>query len=224
MPQFGGYGPFPFRFGGGDHPVKVYHKALLEAYDGVFNTDEGSLTELEALAEASVLAHVPIATERLKGQRVPSRMTTALPKWEEACHTLPSEQQTLKERQDAIAAKLRGMGPNAEPDIADACAALLGAHYVGVHYVDSSEEITYYPGVNPGPPGQEWASNVRHVFVKVQTLGKPLADFRVLMARLERMLGDILPSDMKGDWYVHNTLGGVDGFYLDVSLLDLTGL
>lgn len=224
MPSFGGYGPFPLTLGGGDHPVKTYHRGLLEAYEGVFNTEEGSLTELEAYAEASVLAHVPEATGRLEGGRIPTRMTTSLPKWEEACHTLPSTAQTIQERQNAVAAKLRGLGPNAEPDIADACEALLGAHFVEIHYVDSTEEITYYPGVNPGPPGQEWATNIRHVFVQVQKLGLPDSDFTVLMGRLTRMLADFLPSDMKGDWFIYDSAGGVDGFYLDVSRLDETGL
>jgi hypothetical protein len=222
--SFGGYGHFPFTFGGGDEPTKTYHKALLEEYEGVFNTELDSLPEIEAYAEAAMLAHVPNAAGRLANQRIPPKMTTALPKWEEACHTQPTANQSLEERQAEVAAKLRGLGPNAEPDIADACAALLGEHFVGVHYVDASEEITYYPGANPGPPGQEWASNVRHAFVQVRPLAKPLHEFRVLLGRLERMLGDMLPSDMKGDWYVHNTIGGVDGFYLDVSLLDVTGL
>jgi hypothetical protein len=224
MAAFGGYGGFPARCGGGERPIETFHKALLDQYRDVFNTDEGSITWIEALGEASVLAAVPAIVERLEGQRVPTRMLDALPKWEEACGLTPLASDSLVERQDAVAAKLRGLGPNAEPDIADACAALLGDHFVDVHYVDASEEITYYPGVNPGPPGQEWATNIRHAFVRVQLLAKPLHEFRLLMLKLEAMLADMLPADMKGDWYFHDSAGGVDGFILDVSLLDVTGL
>lgn len=217
--DFGEFGSFPFTFGGEEEPHEIIYHALLEEYGKVFDVSEGTIVEAEAWAEAAILSEVAIATERLRGQRIPARMLEARQKWEQACRLRPTLQDTVADRVAALEAKFRGLGPNAEPDINSVARAFLGAHHVATRYVESDETITYMPGFNPGPPGLEWCSNLERVFFQVQKLGLTDEQFTRKMTDFEKHMGDFLPSWMDCTWGIWDEYDGEEGFILDMSIL-----
>lgn len=221
---FGRYNSFPFRFGLGVKPVRAIHHALLDRYSKVFDTDDDKLPALEAYAEAKIAGMAWIASKRVGNQLQPLKMLENLPVWEEACGLRPGLDDSDNARRNDLAGKLRGLGANAEPDIRDACSHLLGRAFVSCRYVSAGEEYAYMPGYNPGPPGLEWATNRAKVFVHVQRSGETDDEWLRLMGKLDRMLSDLLPGWMDGDWFIHDTDGTDDGFFLDISRLDYTGL
>ncbi|NUP13739.1 MAG: DUF2313 domain-containing protein [Polyangiaceae bacterium] len=221
---FGPYGGFPRRFGGGKSVKQIIHEDLLKFYKPIFTDDPEQLPWVESYAEASILQNVQICANRLRKQLQPRKMLENLPVWEEATGLRPSPRDSRRDRQAELAAKMRGFGNNAEPDIRDACQELLGENFVDVHYVADDEEITYIPGFNPGPPGLEWSANrcVARVEVRKGTL--TATQFDRLIGKLCRLLSDFLPSWMSWEWFLHSTNDPDKGFILDVSLLDETGL
>jgi len=221
---FGRYNSFPFRFGAGKTAKRAIHQALLDRYTPVFDTDDSKLPAVEAYVEAHIASQAWNAAERVGNQLQPTKMLENLPVWEEACGLRIGLDDTERERRADVAAKFRGFGSNAEPDIRDACEALLGRAFVECRYVAAAEEYAYMPGYNPGPPGLEWASNRCKVFVHVQRTGETDDAWFRLMGKLARMLDALLPSWMDSDWFIHDTDGTDDGFFLDISRLDYTGL
>lgn len=217
---FGRYNPFPRRFGGGKRAIETAHQSLLDRYSKVFTTDDDQLPALEAYAEATTIAAGDAAARRVGNQLQPAKMLENLPVWEEATGTAPSPRDAPRDRRNAVSAKLRGLGPNAQSDIYDAIAAAAGASFVDIHYVGSDDEITYWPGGNPGPPGMDWATNKAIAFIELRRGVLPQDRFDVMVGRVLRAAFDIIPAWMSADWFVSDG----DGFTLDVSLLDETGL
>ena len=224
MARFGCYNPFPFRFGGGKRPIEIVHETLLESYAPVLNVEEGGLAFSESYAEAKLLSNIMVASERLKNQAIPSKALEAVPDFERMMRIQPLSTATDNDRRDEIAGKLRGLFNNAEPDIRDACSKLLGENFVQIHYVDESSAMTYWPGVQPGQPAMPWASWRALVLVEAQKLRLTSDQYSEKVGRCARMLDNMLPAWMGFDIFRYDEVGGVDGFYLDESLLDEVGL
>lgn len=108
---------------------------------------------------------------------------------------------------------------------------LLGGAYVDSFYnfgtsLASPPAVTFWPGVNPGPAefslgGGAWVSERSRLTVVVQIPpGMRIGEFRQLVdVQLFQLLHRALPAWVTFGWTV-----GSDGFFLDTSPLDLTGL
>lgn len=219
MSGFGSYNSWPFTFGGGESNEEICHQFLLDEYrKHGWDVEPGSLGEIEAYAEASLASQVMEAAERGGGQCVPATMCESLPDWEEATGTLAAG--SPAERRAVIKAKFLGYGGNAEPDIYNVCAALLGRQLVSVSYVSDAGDVTYWPGINPGPPGLEWATTRNIVLVRVTKVGVSEGVFRRLVSTMRALLDDFLPSRMDHSVYTHDTdSNGDDGFVVGKSLV-----
>lgn len=224
MAGIGRFNPFPFRLGGGKRPIELAHEALVAAYGQNLDVDDSTITGLEAYAEAAVVSQVWTVANRLGHQLVPSKMVDNLPIWESITRLQPAASDRDADRRAELAGKMRGLFNNAEPDIRDACAEVLGTNFVNVVYTASADEITYWPGLNPGAPLTPWTSNVCMVWVEVTKAHLSQESFDRKIGRLGRMLDDLLPVWMGFDFYTVDTNGTDEGFILDVSLLDEAGL
>jgi hypothetical protein len=218
--SFGKYGPMPLRFGGGTRAIEAVHRAHQEALEPFLDvTDEDGIAYVETYADASVMAEAWKASQRLRNQLQPAKMLESLPVWEEATRLRVGLDDTEGERRSALAGKFRGLSGNAIGDIRDACALLCGANFVALHTVAPADEIVFWPGVNPGPPGLEWSSNRATVYVELTKAGLDQGSFDSLVSRLLSTLDDLCPSWLSFAWFTTSTVGGTDGFFLDYSLL-----
>jgi hypothetical protein len=159
--------PFPFSLGGGDSTVEQEQQAILGALEPGFDISEESGLYWEAYAEAVIVGIIWNSSIRLSNQMIPLKMLENLPTWEESCTLRPYESQTDIDRRKRLNAKLRGLIGNAIGDLADASANVLGTYFVELRQVTAANQITYWPGVNPGPPGYEWSSNRAVVAIEV---------------------------------------------------------
>lgn len=197
MIGFGDPSPFPFDFGGGASVVEDEHQALLRQLADVFDTEQDSDAWIETYAEAVAISTVWAANERLRAMHVPTRLLDALRDWEQATGIRPSETATDGSRRAAVAAKLRGLPGNAMGDIEAMAIALAGVHFEAVHVVSPANTVSYWPGVNPGPPGFEWTSNRAVVAVQLNRDGLSDAAFDGLRVRLAAALDSMLPAWMR---------------------------
>jgi hypothetical protein len=196
--SFGAFGGFPFTLGGDDEAEEVAYHALLSRLEPAYDSQDAFI-QGEVAAHAAVVRIAWDVSARLRNQVVPERMMEALPDWEQALYLRPTPEQTDYERRAAVAAKLRGVPNNALADIEEAMVKLLGNTFVALKVVAPADEIVFWPGVNPGPPGFEWSSNRRIVAVQLTKAGTPDdALFARKMAAAKALLGSMLPADMLG--------------------------
>lgn len=198
MPGMGRWSPFPFQFGGGTRPIEAEYNALREALapnrQG-YNVDD-PLIDAEIYAEAMALAEIWAANKRSANQAIPKRMLEELPREEEILHLKPSPTDTDRDRRASVEAKRRGLAGNAMPDIEATCRAALGPNFVAVHTVATEDQITYWPGMNPGPPGFEWSSNRCCIGVRMNTVGLTDDQVRSKTEALREKLDAMLPAWM----------------------------
>jgi hypothetical protein len=189
-----GQNPYPRRYGGGPRYYQIELEALLDTLAPGWDRDEDSISYVELLAHARAIAIVWELNGRLKNALIPERMLETLTTWEETCRLRPSPSDSVQARRRAVAGKLRGLARNTVGDIYDACAAFLGPHFDALVTVGVSSEITYWPGINPGPPGFSWTSNRATIGVKMKLLSLSPTQFAALRGRLVDMLAGLIPA------------------------------
>lgn len=210
MAGFGKTNPFPRRFGGGTRAKTYEERALSRAFakDG-FDVSRESVKGVEAYAYAGAIAQIWAVNTRLRGADIPARMMETLPTYEEVLRTRPSPQDTDNDRRANVAARLRGISGQAKyEDIEGVCAALLGSAFEGLRNVESADEFSYWPGINPGPPGFEWTSNRAIIGIAVRRGTQSEGAWQRLLSQLRDIIGSLLPG-----WEVFE-VGTDDGGFL----------
>ena len=122
-------------------------------------------------------------------------MLEALTTWEEATGLRPCLNDLGVDRRANLAGRMRGLLNNALSDIESACMALLGNNFASMNVVDPADEVTYWPGVNPGPPGFEWSSNRARIAIEMTTGGLDAASYTDKAAAVWELLDRCTP-----DW------------------------
>jgi hypothetical protein len=189
-----GRNPYPRRYGGGKRHYEVELDALLDALSPGWDSSEDTASYVELLAHARAIAIIWTINGRLKNAMIPEKMLETLTTWEEACRLRPAPSDSVQSRRRAVAGKLRALTDNTVSDIYDACAAFLGPHFDGLGTVGSGSETTYWPGINPGPPGFGWTSNRATIGVKMKRLALTPVQFVALRGRLVEMLAGLIPA------------------------------
>jgi hypothetical protein len=196
MPGFGKTNPFPRRFGGGTRPRTFEERALKRSFerDG-FDVSAGSVRAAEAYAFSSALSCIWAVNGRLANAEIPARMLETLPTYEEILKTRPSADDTDNARRQAVAAKLRGVsGQSTADDIEAVCTELLGAAFEGLVTTAPADEYSFWPGINPGPPGFEWTSNRCVVGIRVRQGSRDDDSWGRALQQLQDLLRTLLPS------------------------------
>lgn len=216
MSGFGATQPFPKRFGGGRRARTIERLAFAEqiAKLGLDPTEPSVGGEVYALANA--VGGIWAINTRLRGAEIPMRMLETLTTYETILRLTPSAEDTDVARRQAVAGKLRGLAGASFADIESACSSLLGPQFDGLVTVAPADEITYWPGINPGPPGYEWFSNRCVLGVRMKREGIDAAGFERLFGQLRTLLQDYLPA-----WEVFAIGVGADGFTVDVDTVDI---
>lgn len=223
MPGFGNNG-FPFAFGSPKGYGEQLRQALFDEYAPVLDMSDGTIAAVEAEAEAYVVSMVWAASERLANQSQALRMIEALPIWETACGLNPGPRESARERRNALAAKFRGYTGNTESDLRGVCSAAMGSLFVALHHAPDSDVYAYWPGMNPGPPGYEWMTNRNLILAQVTKSGMGDDEFTRRVNKMTGVVDEILAGDCVFDWFVTDTDGVDEGFFLDQSNLDEVGL
>lgn len=167
----GATNPIPFVIGGGGSAVEQEQQIILTTMENALDPSSSTGNYAEAYAEAMAIAMIWAVDDRLGNQSVPERMMENLSTWEEACGMRPTVDDLDIDRRARLSAKLRGTSGNAMGDIASSCSKILGANFVVVHQTAPVDQVTYWPGVNPGPPGLEWSSNRARISVQMNENG-----------------------------------------------------
>lgn len=216
MPSYG-RNPYPRRYGGGKHTLVIEHEALLDAFAPGWDRD-GAENYAECYAHAVALTMIWAVNKRLVNQAIPSKMLEALPDWEEILHVPPLLTDSSVTRRARVAAKLRGFAANTLSDLEAAALLAAGTNYVALSAPDPANVWSYWPGVNPGPPGFEWCTNNASVSVVVTQTGLSDADFVAMLERVAQAIEPPMPA-----WMNFNI--GVDsgaGFVCSLGVLGLT--
>jgi len=177
MISFGSRNPFPFTLGGGESIHKIEQDALLDAFEPALDREEGTENWCETYAEARAVSMVWAINKRLSNQFIAKRMMENLPVYEESCRLHPYPNEPLVIRRSRLDAKLRGATGNSDNDLEAIADSLGGANFIEMRTVHEDDELTYWPGMNPGPPGYEWCSNRAHIAVVVSGAGIPESSF-----------------------------------------------
>lgn len=216
MPGFGRTNPWPFAFGGGKRHVEVCHEQLAEQVKGVLDIADEHV-DAELYAEACLLAEAWNASERVGNQLQPMKMLENLPVWEEASGLRPNSKDNASTRRAALAGKFAAYTRNDIASIEEAARRTAGKNFVSLSFVADDNEIVYWPGVYPGPPGLEWSSNRDIYIVTVNKNGLTQEQFTAMATRLLTELDKLVPAYGR----VSVTLGS--GFVPSVSLVGEVG-
>lgn len=214
---FGGYGGFPKTFDGKASDFEIEHAALLDALADGYDKSYGTANWAELYAMALGTSMAWAINRRLTNQAIPARMLESLPDWESICKLRPIPGDTLQDRRARVAAKLLGIVSNTLSGMYDACAAQLGAMFVELRTVATANEITYWPGIYPGPPGYEWSSNRCVIAVVVQQGAEDDNAFRLAIERTYQML-----DAMAAAWLTFQVGTGSGGFICGQGIVGLT--
>jgi len=192
----GATNPLPFIVGGGDSFVEDEQQIILSTMQPALDPDSSTGNYAEAYGEAMVVAMIWSVNRRLSNQAVPERMMENLTVWEEACGMRPTVDELDIDRRSRLSAKFRATANNAMGDISSSCSRALGANFVAVHKTAPIGWVTYWPGVNPGPPGLEWSSNRAKISVQMNENGLNKKQLASKQAVVVNQLDDMLPSWM----------------------------
>lgn len=214
--MWGSGNPWPRRFGGGKRARVVERLAFTQAFKDAGLNPEDPSVGARVYAYANAVGVVWAINGRLRGQEIPERMLETLTVYETILRLRPDKDDPDVIRRQAVAGKLRGLAGNTFSDIESAVRNLLGPQFDGLVTVDPADEITYWPGINPGPPGYEWFSNRMVMGVRIKREGIDPAGFTRLFGQCQLLLQDLLPA-----WETFAIGVGADGFTVDQDTVDI---
>jgi len=230
---YGGYHPYPRRYGGGRPLLQVVHEALNAARGTAIDaSDPSSVAYIEDMAWARAIVFDGHGTaERLGNQRDPLRMTDFLERWEGIFKIVPSPGATAASRRIAVRARFRRfLDASAFHDrIESALRAAIPTYFSAIEYISYDNAVIHVP--DPSYPwgtvanGHPWSSTTAHLLVLlVKPEGATEGDFYTAAAKVSPILDSLLPAWMTFNWYRAPTeapavavSGGPSqgGFYLD---------
>lgn len=218
------------------YAAQWYHE-LQSCRGSAYSTQPGTLVHCENLAIARLFAAwASRFPEKIRANAIPGKADEKLPYWVKVLG-VPVKASDQKWRQrELCAAHFRAVNGPTLSKIRDALSGLLGDAFVDVIQsqgvdLDTPPDPTCWPNINPGASsyslgGGAWYSRRCHLVVQVvvpsrMTVGQFLQAVQVDMHQL---LDRMLPVWATFSWTTFDTIGGVDGFFLDISQLDFTGL
>lgn len=229
MPTYGGFSPYPRRFGGG-------RRRLQDVLDSL-NADRGTAfdavnRETVVYAENMALARGVNAAwgtnERLGSLWDPRRMPEdILARWEKILVLAPSPDDSVARRRAVLLEAFERFGSaTISSYIQDKLAEALGDAFVGVEYIGPDAASIYVPdgtypwGVVDTAP---WSSSVAHVLVRMQKPdGWTESEFYEAAGKVSEILEPALPIWTTYDFYRAGPISAdvpdgpsAGGFYLD---------
>lgn len=233
---YGGYHPYPRRFGGNKHEGKplleVVHTSLNAQRGAAFNTEDGtSIAAIESMAWARAITFDGWETNaRLGHQWDAQRTTDMLPRWERIFKISPPPDASERERRDELVLRWQRFGGvSNHARLVTALTEVIGDYFVAVEYISLANAVVHVPD-NTYPwgtvvAGVPWYSTVAHILVRLQKpTGATEAQFYEAAGKVVTTLDPIVSAFVTFDWYrapegyaAINVAGGpsAGGFYLD---------
>ena len=215
MIGFGWTNPFPLNMGGGTSTKQVVRNAMAGRMRKWIDIDDPA-SQAELAGESAILAIIWACNKRLSGQAIPERMIENLEVWEESTGLRPVPEMSDVQRRAELAGKLRGQINNALSDIEESASTILGVNFEELIVVAPADVVSYWPAINPGPPGYEWSSNRAHIAIRMNKQGLTEVQFLDLKDRLHLQLNTLLPAWMTFE------IGIDDSFVANVGILGQT--
>lgn len=226
---FGGYHPYPRRFGGGKPRLQVIHESLnAQRGTSLDASNVDSIVWIEDMALARAISAAWGTNVRLGNQWDPVRVTDMLPRWETIMRLPLAPSTTKVERREALTAQWERFGSLV--NIGQMSARLtdvLGDVFVSIDFIGYSIAVIHVPDgsypwgtANTDTP---WYSTTMHMLVRTQVpTGYSEQDFLAAVGKVFPILDGIMPAWMT--WSVYRP-GPVNypvtdgptagGFYLD---------
>jgi uncharacterized protein YmfQ (DUF2313 family) len=232
--MFGGYSPYPRRFGGGKPRLQIIHESLNAQRGTTFNPQPDTVVWMENMAFARALCFDGWGTnERLGNQWDPDRMTDMLPRWEKILKIPLYPSFTKAERRAAVKDRFARFGAVPYHSwLTTRLSDALGDYFVAVEYIDLANAVVHSPdGSYPWgtvAAGAPWSSTVAHVLVRTdKPAGASETLFYEAVGKVAPLLDSVLPSWNTFDWYRGGPTGApvsggpsLAGFFLDETNLD----
>lgn len=223
---YGGYHPYPRRFGGnkfGGKPLpEVIHESLNRQRTPGYNVEQGSIVWCENFAYARAIACDGWETnERLRLQTDPQRTTDMLPIWETVFRIAVPSGASDRERRAELTRRWQRFGEVANHSyIVTQLQNGLGPYFHSLNYISipiaqMTVPTAGYPwgSVLPGA----WSSTTAHFLVRmVKPSNATEGEFYEMASRVPQILGPILSAFVTFDWYRSGTL--------DLTIGTVTGL
>lgn len=230
---YGGYHPYPRRFGGGKTDLETVHESLNAQRGTAFDASNSTtLVWLENMALARAIVYDGWHTNaRLAAQWDPRRATDMLARWERVFGILPDPASTEQDRREELTRRWQRFGSNAShAKLSEELTARLGDFFVAIEYLDISLAVVHVPdGTYPWgtvAAGAPWTSTVARILVKLQKpAGATEGQFYEKASLVFPILDALVPAWVTFDWYrapaspyaAISIAGGPSaaGFYLD---------
>lgn len=231
--SFGGYAPYPRRFGGGRPRLQIIHDALNAARGTALDaTNPDTIVWVENMAYARAICFDGYGTnDRLAMQWDPDRMTDMLSRWEKILAIVVPPEATEQERRAEVKKRFRrfldasGLHSRLYAKLRDE----LGDVFVAIEYIDVSIATIYAPNASypwgTVQPGHPWYSTVAHILVLTQKPdGYTDGEYYEAVGKIVQITDGFLPAWCSISWYraptggaAINVSGGPSqaGFYLD---------
>lgn len=221
--MYGGYSPYPRRFGGGRPRLRIIHDALNAARGTAIDaSNPDTVAWVENMAHARAICFDGYGTnDRLALQWDPDRMTDMLPRWERILKIVPSPTATDAERRRVVKRRWQRFIEAAalHSQIVSRLQAELPDVFVAVEYISIDNAVVHVPDASypwgTVVAGFPWYSTVAHVLVLLQKPeGYKESDFYAAASKLGPVLDPLLPAWCTWDWYRKPSAGpsiSVDG-------------
>lgn len=231
--MYGGYSPFPKRYGGGRPRLRIIHDALNAARGTALDASNSSTVAwVENMALARAICFDGFGTnDRLSLQWDPDRMTDMLPRWEQILKLTPAPDADETTRRAEVRKRWERFIHAAalHSRVLTVLKEALGDVFVAVEYISYANANIHVPDASypwgTVVTGILWTSTVAHVLVLLQRLpGYTDGDFYEQAAKVHLLLDGLLPAWCTVDWYhapinspAITVSGGPSraGFYLD---------
>jgi hypothetical protein len=207
--SYGGYHPYPRRFGGGKPTLQTFHESLNAQRGTALDASNPSTTAwLEDLALMRAIVFDGWHTnQRLAHQWDPRRLTDMLERWEKLMKLRPAIGATDKARRDSILERFeRFMGIANHAKLMKNLETALGDAFVGVEYISVANAVVTVPdGSYPwGTPNasRPWSSTVARILVQIaKPSGWTEDQFYEAAAKVGPVVDAIAPAWVLYDWY-----------------------
>lgn len=226
---YGGYHPYPRRFGGGKPRLQVIHESLNAQRGTALDTSNtDSVVWIEDMALARAINGAWATNERLSHQWDPLRVTDMLPRWEGIMRLVVSPGDTDAARRVALNKQWARFGQLINiGQMSGQLQALLGDVFVAIEFISLANAVIHVPdGTYPFGTSNDdapWYSTVMHMLIRTQVPdGYTEQEYLNIVGPVFPLLDGIMPAFVT--WTVYRpgpvstpVTGGpsAGGFYLD---------
>lgn len=152
MPKFSAFNPFGMlKFSNAPSRGEQIYRSMYAAKVGALDLTVGSYAEAKLYAQAMGIARGRYALERAFNQQNPFKCIELLPALEKNWAVIPSETDTILDRQLNVAARMMLVRGATREAIVAGLTAILGLHLIAFRTVQPSEIVTEQPTGVTGP-------------------------------------------------------------------------